>query len=334
MKTFTVSTTLALALATSVQAAPANVVGETQISKRQEEQLNELSLTVREFSVKRATIEDPVELQRREYEIVTQILSAINLTNLATKLIQGLVDNKKLQPLVTDAIIALIKSGKISLKTLFTSLNDSGLATRVIKDLINDCSFYQDIFKLAKQEISNLVQKLEDKIKNGLLQRDLDAEFENFSPAHAPDVAKRYDDNGVVNQLLESLANSGMASSVVRALVVDPQFLKYGVDLFKELWDKDLINWKGLISAISDSGLVTSLFKEFLNLDTLKTVIENALAAAFNKCGGSTISGTPTGLTTQSTSTTVLPTFTATGTSVPSGSPNCQKRRKRRSYNY
>lgn len=337
MKTTTVSTTLALALAASVQAAPANVVTETAITKRQEEQLNEISLAVRDHSVKRSMITDPVELQAREYELVTQILSAINDTNLAPKIIQGLVDNKNLQPIVTKAAIAIIKSGLISLKTLFTALNDSGLATRVIKDLINDCTFYQDIFKLAKQEISNLVEKIEDKLKGGdpSVKRFFDEDEFDSGVAPAAPAVKRYDDDGIVNNLLESLANSGLASSVVRALIVDPQFLLYGASLLKELFQKNLINFPGLIEAIADSGLVTTLFKEFLNLDTLKTVVFNALAAAFNNCGGSTISGTPTGLTTQSTSTTSLPSFTATGTSVPSGgSPNCQKRRKRRSYNY
>lgn len=329
MKVSTVSATLALALATNVYAAPANVVTQTSLSKREQDQIADLIVALDQHAVKRALITDPVEIQAREYAIVTQILAAINSTNLAPKIIQGLVDNKNLQPYVTQAAIAIIKSGLISLDTLFTALNDSGLATKVIKDLINDCTFYRDIFKLALQEISNLTEKIKEKLAGNSVsvKRFLEEDDEWI-----PNPSKRYDPDGVVNNLLESLANSGLASSVVRTLIVDPQFLSYGASLLKQLFEQNLINWSGLISAIKDSGLVTTLFKEFFNVATLKTVIFNALAAAFDNCGGSTISGTPTGLTTQKTTTTSVPSFTATGTAVPSGS--CKKRRRKRSYNY
>lgn len=333
MKVSTVSATLALAMTTSVYAAPAGAVvsqTSTSLSKREQDQIKDLIALLNNHSVKRSLITDPVELQAREYAIVTQILAAINSTNLAPQIIQGLVDNENLQPYVTKATIAIIKSGLISLDTLFTALNDSGLATKVIGDLINDCTLYQDIYKLALEKISDLTAKILDKLagKSVSVREFPEGDFEEqiVSPS------KRYDPDGVVNNLLESLANSGLATSVVRVLLVDPDFLSYGVSLFKQLYEQDLINWSGLISAIADSGLVTSLFNEFFNIDTLKTVIFNALAAAFNNCGGSTISGSPTGLTTQTTSTTSVGSFTATGTSVPSGS--CKKRRRKRSYNY
>lgn len=330
MKVSVVSSTFALALLTQAYAAPANV-GETAISKRDEDRVNGLIVTLNQYTVKRALISDPVELQAREYAIVTQILAAIADTDLAPSIIEGLITNTTLQPYVTKAVIALIKSGLISLDTLFTALNDSGLAVKVIQDLISDCTFYQDIFKLALTEIDNLVEKIEEKLAGGTVSVKRYVEEEEW--VGAP-VKKRYNADGVVNNLLESLASSGLASQVVRALIVDPQFLSYGASLIKTLYEDDLINYSGLLSAIADSGLVTSLIKAFFNVSTLKTVIFNALAAAFDNCGGSTISGTPTGLTTQTTSTTSLPSFTATATSaaVTGGTSNCKKRRRRRAY--
>ncbi|SGZ53855.1 CIC11C00000001104 [Sungouiella intermedia] len=331
MKVSTVSATFALAMTTSVYAAPTAVgTQDSSLSKREQDQINDLIATLNSYSVKRSLITDPVEIQAREYAIVTQILAAIDSTDLAPQIIQGLVDNPNLQPYVTKATIAIIKSGLISLDTLFTALNDSGLAVKVIDDLIHDCTLYQDIYKLALEKISDLTSKILSKLAgNNVSVREFpEGALEEMIVAPS----KRYNPDGVVNNLLESLANSGLATSVVRVLLVDPKFLSYGASLFKQLYDQDLINWSGLISAIADSGLVTSLFDAFFNVATLKTVIFNALAAAFDNCGGSTISGTPTGLTTQSTSTTSIGSFTATGTSVPSGS--CKKRRRKRSYNY
>lgn len=342
MKLSAVSATFVLALLANVHAAPATVgpTSTTLISKRQTEEINDLIARMNIHTAKKGLITDPIELQARDYAIVTQILAAINSTNLAPQIIQGLIDNKKLQPIVTSAVEAIIKSGVISLDTLFNALNDSGLATRVIEDLINDCSLYQDIFKLALQEIDNLVEKIEQKLagKNVSVKRSEDEEQIHQVQERALseiEQQKRLDANEIVDNLLESLANSGLASSVVRSLIVDPQFLEYGVSLLKQLLQDNLIDFGSLISAIIDSGLVTSLFKEFFNVSTLKTVIFNALAAAFDNCRGSTISGTPTGITTQATTTTDLPSFTATGTAVPSGTAvACKKRRKRRSYNY
>ncbi|WPK26928.1 hypothetical protein PUMCH_004297 [Australozyma saopauloensis] len=332
MKVSTLSASLMLAMMANVNALPASIsdTKSTALTPAQEEQINALIVQLDSHTAKRALIIDSAELQKRDYAIVTQILAAIDSTNLAPMIIQGLVDNKNLQPIVTQAAILIIKSGLISLDTLFTALTQSGLATTVIQDILDDCTFYQDIFKLALQEISGLVDKIKAKLsgQNVNLKR---SENETDLALYVEPV-KRYDPNGVVNQLLESLAQSGLASSVVRALIVDPQFLQYGASLLKQLFDQNLINFSGLLSAIKNSGLVTSLFKEFFNVSTLKTVIFNSLAAAFNQCGGLTISGSPTGLVTQTSTTTVLPSFTATGTTIPTGT--CKRRRKRRSYNY
>lgn len=336
MKTTTVSATLVWAILASVQAAPANgnSQGSTALSTRDLENVHELVAMLNAHTTKRALISDPVELHAREYGIVTQILAAINDTDLAPQIIEGLIDNTTLQPIVTSAAVAIIKSGLVSLDTLFTALNDSGLASTVITDLINDCTFYQDIFKLAKTEISNLVGLIEDKLDGQDVSVKRNDDEDRVLPKLL-ELSKRYNADGVVNNLLESLAASGLASSVVKALIVDPQFLKYGASLLETLFKDDLINFLSLISALEDSGLVTSLFQQFFTVSTLKTVIFNALAAAFDNCGGSTITGSPTGLVTQTTVTTSLPSFTATQTASITGTANvCKKKRKRRSYNY
>lgn len=329
MKPSRLSVSVFLALLASAQALPAATIDtqSTALTPAEQEQITVLIQQLDSHVVTRALITDNAKLHARAYAIVTQILAAINCTNLALKIIQGLVDNENLQPMIIQSAILIIKSGLIPLNTLFTVLNEFGLATTVIYSLVSDCTSYQDILKLMLIEISNLVQKIEDKLAG----KSVSARGLEDVVAVRVDTAKRYDSDSVVNQLLESLVPSGLASSVVRALVVDPQFLKYGASLLKELFDQNLINFKALIEALFESGLVTPLFKESFNVPTLKTVILNSLAADFNQCGGKTISGTPTGNVTQITTTTVLPNFKATGTTLPTG--KCKRRRKRRLYN-
>lgn len=322
MRLTSASATFVLAFAALVSAAPASYEQTTAISKRDAEIITDLSETVKIFQAKRETYEKNGELEARAYDIVTEILSALNDTNLAPKIIQGLIDNTSLQPLVTDATIAIIKSGLINLTTLFTALNDSGLAASVIQSLISDCLLYAAIYQLALSEISGFLLKFES------AKASTKREYLEPAPAAvpAPLAARDYDPDGVVNNLLESLAQSGLASSVVRQLIVDPEFLKYGASLVKTLLDENLIDFGALISALKDSGLVGSLFKEFFTVGTLQTVITNALAAAAGQCGTVSNTATATFPTRSATATTGGATATATTTSKPNGS--CRKKRR------
>lgn len=322
MKRSSVSFTLFLALAATCYGAP--TAFEAGLTKRQTDQINSViaelnavaakrdNMIVPQGSKKRETMvvsRGTSQLTEREYAIVTEVLSLINDTNLAPKIIQGLVDNTDIQPIITEVVTDLIKSGTINLTTLFTALDESGLASRVIKDIISDCTFYADIYKLAYNYISNLAQQV----------AGLSSKREITTTTELTE-SKRYDEDGVVNNLLESLANSGLASSVVRTLITDPKFLKYGASLIEKLFSSGALTIDDVVDALKDSDLVEDLFKEFFTVGTLETVIVNALKAASGQCGG-TVSATSTIKTSTGTSTTSTATATA-----------CKKKRKR-SYN-
>lgn len=317
MRLTTTSATFVLAFAALVSAAPANYE-QTSISKRDAQRITDVIESIQVFQAKRSSYVDAGELATREYAIVTDILSALNDTELAPKIIQGLIDNTTLQPLVTDATVAIIKSGLINLTTLFTALNDSGLAAKVIQDLISDCTFYAAIYQLAINEISGFL------LKFTAAKSSTKREIVEVEPV--AELAARDDSDSVVNNLLESLAQSGLASSVVRQLIVDPAFLKYGASLIQTLLQDNLIDFSALISALKDSGLVTSLFKEFFTLLTLQTVITNALAAAAGDCGTPTGTATAPVTTPTRSATATVTTPTSTTTSKPNGS--CRKKRR------
>lgn len=305
MKFTTAQVTLVLALAGTTLAAPAG--SSTTLSKREVEKINTAIAHLNSYTAKRnaGAAGDVIDVTAREYAIVTEILEAINDTDLAPGIIAGLVTNEDLQPIVTKTIVSLIESGTINLTTLFIALDESGLAETVITDLINDCTFYSDIYKLALSYVSDLI----DKIRNGGEKREDVATLE-----------ARYDADGVVNNLLESLAESGLASSVVRELIVNKDFLSYGASLIKELFSSGALTAGDVVDALTQSDLIPDLFKQFFTVDTLKTVIVNALAAASGKCG------TPT-----DTATTTASATATTSTSTSTGTGACKKRK--RSYN-
>ena len=99
----------------------------------------------------------------------------------------------------------------------------------------------------------------------------------------------------LLTSLMESLKSSGLASQVVNALVTDEQFYTWGADLIQQLFEQDAITIPELISDLADSGLIPSLFEAFFNLQTLNTVIANALNAFLGKCGTDLPSSTPSG---------------------------------------
>jgi len=315
MRLTTTSAALILASTLTIQAAPANVGGElavrdTAMVQRSVDNIEDYLKTRDDMSM--------TELTKRESQIVTDVLTAIKNTDLAPGILKYFVTDDTLAPIVENTIVALIKNGTINIDTLLKALNDSGLAVQVIQDLISDCSFYADIYSLALGYIGDLADKLADKL-TGNSKRYTMVPVDDGLVVRADDD----DSNSILVSLMESLKNSGLASQVVRELIVDPDFLSFGADLIKKLFDEDAITIGQLIDALLDSGLVPSLIEAFLNLKTFDTVITNALAAAFGKCDGSSVTSDVTKASTVS----VSPMPSSTG-----GTGVCRK--KKRSYNY
>lgn len=329
------SLTMKLSIATSafivtylatVNAAPSVYEAGNAISKREVDHANDIIASIDTLKTKRDTLTIS-EIQTRENQIVTDVLKAIDDTNLAPGIIKYIIDDPTLSKIATDAIVGLVKSGVVNMDTLLKGLNDSGLATQVITDLINDCDFYAEIYKIALSAIGDLVGKvfgkreLEEQVAElqALGQQDLAKRA--TSTAAAPAATDSGDSNSqkIITSLMESLKSSGLASSVVKELVVDDKFYSWGADLIKQLFESDALTVGELIDALIQSGLIPTLIKEFLNFSTLRTVIVNALKAAAGKCDASTLS-------------TISATTTITPSSAGPGPTGTCKKRKRRSY--
>lgn len=321
--------TLFVATIGSVTAAP-TVFEETSnsLSKRETELFDVAIAGLNDYTVKRDSYSAD-ELNKREVQIVTDVLTAINSTELAPEIILYIVNDPTLGPIAADAIVKVTESGLISLDTLMKSLNDSGLAVQVIQDLINDCQFYAEIYKLALQYIGNLAQQILGIQKRGYTIAT------PITKRKTEEIAKRDVTGDVLTSLMESLKSSGLGSQVVEALVTDDGFYTWGADLIEKLYDAGQIDLVNIIDALASSGLVPSLIENFLNISTFETVIVNALAAAFGNCNGetlTTVSATTTMEPTASTLPTTLATTTGGSGSTTTAPVNCKKRR--RSYNY
>ncbi|CUM52584.1 uncharacterized protein AC631_00645 [Debaryomyces fabryi] len=324
MKLSTTSAALILAFTASINAAPAGTPTTTTLSKRDAENIGKAIALLNDYNAKRET-SPSYQLDERDYPIVTTVLGYIKDTDLSSKILLYFVTNDYFAPIVKDTIIKLIKNGTINLTTLFTSLNNSGLAAQVIEDLINDCNFYGEIYKLAGSYISDLFDKIKSKISSIGSKRETIEERALTTASQIPDSET---DDSVLTELMESLKKSGLGTQVVSELIVNKDFLSFGAELIKGLIDQKAITLGELVDAIKDSGLVPSLFKQFFTLDTLKTVTVNALAAAFNKCGGSSATATATsdsGSETSASATTGTSTSTSTGGST---NPTCKKRKR------
>lgn len=300
-----------LATSAAVQAAPAAIKESqqsTQVVKREE-----LELALAEFEalqalkVKRADLAN--ELSEREYQIVTQVLTAIKDTELAPVVLKFFVSNETLKNLTITTLEYVIKSGLISLEALLDLAVQSGLVVSVLNDVLGNCQVYVSIIDLAKSIIGNLLGGLLSKRdginrpytldegmsmlrRDGLIRPSI---FDQTSPAEKRDV-----DDIVVN-LLESLASSGLATQVVETVLTDTSFISFGAQLVKELNSQGLISITKLVSAVSLSGLLPQLVKEFLNFSTLKEIAGTAIDALDGTCS-STSSGNLTLASTSSSS--------------------------------
>ncbi|QEL63432.1 hypothetical protein CJJ09_005634 [Candidozyma auris] len=184
------------------------------------------------------------ELSEREYKIVTEVLSAINDTNLAPTVLKFFVTQPTLRQVAIDVIAWVLRNAKINLTTLLKALVDSGLLNRVLTDALSDCQVYVSVIGIAEDVVKALLNKIFSKRELlGLDERDILTDEQTIEllkkdglmqPSMLEDKrALDIDVNNIVNNLLESLANSGLASSVVIAVLTDKAFINFGADLIR-----------------------------------------------------------------------------------------------------
>ncbi|KAI3406681.2 hypothetical protein KGF56_000527 [Candida oxycetoniae] len=361
MKLNLATATLILAAVSHVAASPAaaSLPGTTVLTQREINTANHAIASLNSFNKKRSLMTNE-EIAKRESQIVTDVLAAIKDTNLAPGIIKYFINDPTLTKIATDVIVTAIKSGWINLSTLLKSLNDSGLAVDVIQNLISDCAFYAEIFKLVAQQLANLPQLIANllglnssEVSSAVAKSKRDA-LQDLVFARDEPVETLYtrDGEAILTSLMESLKSSGLANQVVQALVTEDSFYSWGASLIESLFKNNAISLTELISALLESGLIPSLIENFLNFDTLKTVVVTALAAAFGNCKDTTVSSTfattPTATATPTVTTgtanlSTLTTFTGTpivtGTLTTTAQPTlvtstttakvCKKKRRR-----
>lgn len=260
------------------------------------------------------------ELAAREYAIVTQVLTAIKDTELTPRILKFFVSNEVLKSAAITGVEYVIKSGLLSLKGLLQLLVQSGLITDVLNDVLGNCAVYSSILGIAKDLLVNLLKR-EDLALDagvdfdgdlGVLKRDVEllalverqvpySHDEAYSLLRRDglvdgdellgllDAVKRGDleardvDDIVVN-VLESLADSGLALQVVETVLTDGDFVTFAAALVKKLYEDGLILVSALVSAVTQSGLLPALLKELVNFSTLSKIATTALAAFDGEC--------------------------------------------------
>ncbi|CAN3372503.1 hypothetical protein DIURU_004999 [Diutina rugosa] len=271
------------------------------------------------------------DIQAREYQIVTDVLAAIKNTNLAPEIIHYFATSPTFAPITISAIVYLLKSGLINYKALLEALDQSHLVTKVVNDLISDCSLYVDLFNIAKGYINDLLPVVKEKIQEGISNLFVREQADELP---LPSLEVR-DVSPIVVNLMDSLGQSGLATQVVRDILTDTSYYPFAVSLVSAVLAAGGINVDEIVSAVKESGFVSNLMDELLTVNTFKTVVTNAFAAFAGDCanagnisfgGGSSSSGSSnSGSSGTSTG--------STGGGTVIKNP-CKKRKRSFNYNY
>lgn len=320
MKVSPTSIAAVLACAASVSAAPASVDASDVVVKREAE-IRTVIASLDQVAVQRARRDAMLEeLSKRDYAIVTEVLSALNDTDISQEIIHFLATDPTLSNITVLTVVLVLKSGLLNLETLLSGLVQSGLINQIIQDVISDCQIYVNLFKLAEGLIADLVPKVEELIELGLSNLKREDTVANEVAV----LAQRDTVSPVVLNLLESLKESGLASSVVKSILTDSSYIPFAEKLVAATLASNALNIPETISAVTDSGLLGSLFKQIFSLSTVETVVTNAFAALSGTCNGGQVPLNGSG-------------GSGSGTTTPSTNP-CKKRRRKRArrtnYNY
>lgn len=338
MKLSTTALAAIAACTVMVEAAPAPIVekasAEMQATKRSDVQLmtpeqqlakrDDLERALAQFKdlqemrVKRDDL--AAELDAREYAIVTEVLTAIKDTDLAPVVLKYFSSSTALKTVAAEAVLYIVKSGLISVTTLLDYLVQSGLLTSVVNDVLGDCEVFASIFSIAKSLVSNFLSKSKRSEKTEPYTQEEALELFRREGLLRPRMLENYGEDkraveDIILNVLESLADSGLASQVVETVLTDSLFLKFGVELITELVAADAIKVSSLLSAVKLSGLISALFTDLFKISTLEKIGTTALEAFKGDCSSSTAT-TTNSTSTSTTSTSSTSTSTSTSSSL------------------
>lgn len=293
-----------LAASTAVEAAPAAIhnVPATMSTSVEQRSLEQALAELEQLSeLKRRGTDEMglVDIQAREYALITQILTAVKNSNLVPVVVKFFIDNPALRKIAIDAVVLIIKLGLISLKTLLQYLVQLGLLSRVLLDLLNDCHVYANVLLLVRDVLGNILNRLFKQTKRELYTQEeelamyeRDGLLKHYPTAEAVSAdAEKRDLHDIIINVLQSVANSGLGTSVVEAALTDPNLIDFGVQLIQALVQNNLINLGSIISAVAQLGLLQELIKDIVNIPTLKNIIANVLLVMEGKCGASAPKG-------------------------------------------
>lgn len=252
---------------------------QLELTPREFEVTNNAIFNLEHYNTKRSLLTSE-EISKRESQIVTQILTIIKDTNLAPGVIHYFITDPLLSDVTKLVVVTAIKNGWIDLGTLMKSLNDSGLAVSIIEDLINDCAFYSQIFKMVGELILGLPNVVS--VEAGVSPEAVSAAV---SKREIPVYARDTED--ILTSLMESLKNSGLANQVVEALIIDDDFYTFGADLVSQLFSSGAITLEQLGEALVQSGLLPPILRLLLNVETIQKIVIKALSAALGVCKNS-----------------------------------------------
>lgn len=363
----TTTTLVTILAASSVRAVPIEVEssGKNELATRDlvkslERRNDEISKSLDELvALKEKRDNMSSDLSKREYQLVTTLLSALNDTGLVPKVLSYVVHDPKLSSISVDVLVQVIKLGSVELPTLFQALDKSNVIPNTIESLISDCQFYVDLFEVAKSIIADLVEKVEELIKKGIsgLTEGIDStasgsststQSASSSTSLSSSLLKREDDSNsdltesdlaerdlsdIIANILESLSNSGLLVSLIKTILTDPAYISFGADLVKQLIEEKAVSLEQVIDALKSSNLVSDLLKQILTVDNFKTIATNAFAAFSGNCGNAT-SVLPSSIVPTHGTTMSVP--TQTSSTAPTGAPAdpCTRKRKRRYFLY
>lgn len=307
------NTAIAVLSASSVvvYAAPAQIKeslssGGSDLVKREDLERALLDFeSLKSMRAKRELLEG--ELSAREYQIVTTVLEAVKNTQLAPVVLKYFLKNVALQSAAVEGVVLVVKNKLISAATLLKFLVQSGLITTVINDIIADCAFFAQVLSMVKAELPNILSLLKSALPHilkrdtpfsneeglELLRKDGLIEENMYEELDDSELEKR-DIDGIVLNVMNSLAESGLATQVVETALTDPQFFTFGALLIGALYANGLLKLQSLISAVSQSGLLPALITDLVNVKSLRTIAGTAVAAFEGKCGSVATSSTNT----------------------------------------
>lgn len=274
-------------------AASLNFDSDVTINKEDQAQLTSLIVNLQQFNEAHELTRGNELVARSDLPILDNILTSLKNSGIANVIIRQVLLNPKLLDLSSNATIFLLKTNLIDYAALFNAIEKSGLVNQILLATLEDPEALPGVLRLTQDLLKKNVIGIYLQVNPpplevvervlGNLGKDIESIFAHLDfshpnskpsidgdsatkqPQQSPEAGLTTGDNKLLDDLFQSLKDSGLVVSIVQYLLTDPELADPSAQFLINILQSGAIPICDIVHILENTGILSRLVHDILS---------------------------------------------------------------------